>query len=226
VTLVPLVARLFDVPVQPGADEARAWLENELNDPVYHRSPSLLQRLLDWLAGLFRDAPALALPPRTAVLVVVGALVVVAAVAWWVAGPVRRATRRASAGAVMVDGEQRSAAELRAAADAAAADGAWDLAVADRFRAVVRALEERALLDERPGRTAHEVVILAARRLPARTEDLRGAGTLFDDVVYGGVRAGEQDDAWLRSVDARVAAERPVGPDVAGASASPTGWSL
>ena len=73
-TLVPLVARLFDVPVQPGADEARAWLENELNDPVYHRSPSLLQRLLDWLAGLFRDAPALALPPRTAVLVVVAVL--------------------------------------------------------------------------------------------------------------------------------------------------------
>ncbi|WP_066582624.1 DUF4129 domain-containing protein [Cellulomonas timonensis] len=216
--------RLSDVPVQPGADDARALLEQELADPVYHRGPSLLQRILDWLAGLFGDAPQLALPPRAAVLIVVAVLVVVAAVALWIAGPVRRARHGSAHRAVLADDEGRSAAELRAAADAAAAQGVWDAAVADRFRAVVRALEERALLDERPGRTAHEVVAVAVRRLPARAEDLQAAGRLFDDVVYGGVRAREQDDVWLRAVDARVAAERPL--DAASAAPEPTGWSL
>lgn len=216
--------RLFDVPVQPGADEARALLEQELTDPVYHRGPSILERILDWLEGLFGDAPQLALPPRAAVLVVAAVLLVVAAIALWIAGPVRRSRHRAADRAVLAADEARSAAELRAAADAAAAQGDWAAAVADRFRAVVRSLEERALLDERPGRTAHEVVAVAARRLPARTEDLRSAGRLFDDVVYGGVGAREQDDAWLRAADARIAAERPLDPTAP--VPEPTGWSL
>jgi hypothetical protein len=60
------------------------------------------------------------------------------------------------------------------------------------MRAIVRALEERALLDVRPGRTADEAAAEAGRSLPAHADRLRSAARDFDDVTYGGRRATEQ----------------------------------
>jgi hypothetical protein len=206
----PTGARPADVPVEPGADEARRWLEHELLQPVYDDRPSLLERILDWIGSLFDDVPVLGLDGRVAALVVVAVLVVVAGIALWVAGPVRRARSTRGSGTVLGRDDTRTAAQLRAAADSAASRGDWHEAVAERFRAVVRSLEERTVLDERPGRTAHEAVEVAALRLPASGAALRDAGTLFDDVVYGGRAAGQADDARLREVDVAVAAERPL----------------
>ncbi|MBB2922928.1 DUF4129 domain-containing protein [Cellulomonas cellasea] len=206
-----VTARAGDVPVEPGADEARRWVERELLEPVYDDSPSLLERILDWVSSLFDDVPALGLDGRTAALVIVVLLAVVAAVVLYVAGPVRRSRRSGSGGIVLGGDDTRTAAQLRAAADAAASRGDWHEAVAERFRAVVRSLEERTVLDERPGRTAHEAVEAAAYRLPGSAPALRDAGRLFDDVVYGDQPAGPSDDARLREVDAAVTAERPLG---------------
>lgn len=211
-----VAGRAGDVPVEPDADEARRWLERELLDPVYDDSPSLLERILDWVGSLFDDVPVLGLDGRVAALVVVVLLAVVAGIALWVAGPVRRTRRPAGGGAVLGGDDTRTAAQLRAAADAAAAREDWHAAVAERFRAVVRALEERTVLDERPGRTAHEAVEAAAYRLPSSAAVLRDAGRLFDDVVYGDQPAGPADDARLRAADAAVAAERPVGAQADG----------
>jgi hypothetical protein len=87
---------------------------------------------------------------------------------------------------------------------------------------VVRSLEERAVLDERPGVTAHEAVEAAALRLPDLVADLRAAGRLFDDVAYGDVPARERDDEALRLLDRDVAAARPLAATAAvGAGA---GW--
>lgn len=66
-----------DVPVQPGADEARRWLVEELAKPEYRTDPSLLQRFLDWLADLFDGATGIDLGgPATAALVVAGVALV------------------------------------------------------------------------------------------------------------------------------------------------------
>lgn len=204
--------RAGDVPVEPGADEARRWLERELAQPVYDDSPSLLERLLEWIGSLFGDVPALDLDTRLVALAVVLVLALVASVALWVAGPVRRTRSRSGRGGTVLGREDtRTAAQLRSAADEAAAREDWHEAVAERFRAVVRSLEERTVLDERPGRTAHEAVEAAAARLPASGAALREAGRLFDDVVYGDQPAARADDARLREVDAAVAAERPLG---------------
>lgn len=209
--LRPLALR-GEVPVVPDADQARGWLERELADPVYHQQPSILSRLLEWLRGLFARADGAALGDVGTLLVVVGVLAVVVVVTFLVTGPVRRSRRLARAGSVLDADDRRSAAELRAAADAAAARGDWAAAVADRFRALVRSLEDRTVLDERPGRTAHEAVEAAGLRLPAHARDLRSAGRLFDDVVYGDVVPGAADDAALRELDARLAATRPTVP--------------
>jgi hypothetical protein len=200
---------LVEPPVQPDAATARRWAATELADPVYHRQESLLIRLVRWILEQFDGLPALGVSPRVAALVVVGVLAVVVALALWIAGPVRRA-RRVAARAVLARDDRRTAAQLRTAADAAAAGGDWSLAVAERFRAVVRDLEERAVLDERPGRTALEVADEAGRVLPAVAADLAGAAEAFDDVVYGERPAGPEQDAAMRATDQRVRAARRV----------------
>ncbi len=109
----------------------------------------------------------------------------------------------------LFSGRARTAAEHRAAADAHAAAGEWAEAVRERLRAVVRSLEERAVLDERPGRTADEAAAEAGVALPAVAAELRRAARLFDDIWYGGRPAGPESDAALRGVDEQVRAARP-----------------
>jgi hypothetical protein len=196
------------VPVAPGAGEARSWLEHELLDPVYHSSRSLLQRFLDWLGEQFDGAPRFGAPSLVVASVVVGVLLVVAVLAFWAAGPVRRSRRVRTTGALRAGDDRRTADELRAAADEAAAQGRWAVAVAERFRAIVRDLEQRTVLDDRPGRTADEAVDAAAARLPDLGADLRRAARRFDDVVYGEGPADSADDTWLRGLDDRVAHAR------------------
>jgi hypothetical protein len=208
-TPVPL-----EVPVEPDAATARRWAEVELSDPVYQERPNLLQTVLQWLGDRFADLQvgAADVDPRIAVLVLTTAAVTAAVVALAVAGPLRRARRDARASVDVFGDDTRSAAELRASADALAAAGDWSGAVLDRYRAVLRSLEERVVLDERPGRTAQEGAREAGERLPACATALADAALLFDDVCYGEARADADDDARLRDLDRRVSAERPAAP--------------
>ena len=120
-------------------------------------------------------------------------VVVLVVLALVLAGPLRRRTRtRARAGGVFADAV-RTAAEHRTAAEQAARAGRWDVAVQERFRAVARALEERVVLDRRPGRTADEVAREAGVALAGTGEVLLRAARAFDDVTYGerpGTEAG------------------------------------
>ena len=218
--LTGLGARLAtEVPVVPDADQAREWAREELADPIYHQRPSLLGQAIDWIMDQLNrmfDAAG-DVDVRLAALVL-GVLVVVGVVAvLLVAGPVRRSRRQRGSTEVFAD-DDRTAAEMRASADALAAAGRWNEATLDRFRAILRSLEERAVLDERPGWTADEASAVAASVLPPCADDLRTASRLFDDVCYGDRAAGPDDDAWLRGVDQRVQAARPVAaatvPDV------------
>lgn len=206
-TALPLLR--LDVPVVPDAATARRWAIEELANPAYHHGRSLLGRLIDWLSSLFQGgAPIVGLPPGAVAALVVLATLLLAAVAFWVAGPVRLA-RRAATSAVVLGDDSHTSPQLRAAADACAARGEWADAVLNRFRAIVRALEERALLDERPGRTAHEAAEAAAVRLPSRTVELRRAGRIFDEVCYGKASVGSGTDAWLRELDLGLAGTHP-----------------
>lgn len=209
------------VPVDPDAETARRWAVEELARPEYNERPNLGQLALEWardqLARLIEAFSGA--DPRAAWVTVVVVLVVVGLVALLVAGPVRRARARSRGSAEVFGDDVRTTAELRASADRLAAEGRWAEAVLDRFRAVLRSLEDRALLDDRPGRTAHEAAEQAAGRLPTCADDLRRAGRLFDDVCYGHLDAGPDDDAWLREVDQRVTAARPDTASVAVAGA-------
>lgn len=213
--------RTVGVPVEPDAEEARRWAEEELSRSVYSDEPSLLGRLWQWFVEQLQrllelDASA---PPNLVPVIVVVAAVVLLAVALYLAGPVRRRTRGARTGSHAVfDDADATSADLAAAADDAARRGDWSRAVLMRFRAIIRSLDERAVLTDRPGLTAHEASIAAAARLPDCAGGLTWAGSLFDDVCYGSARPGAEEDARLRDLARAVAAARPVSPVAVGAT--------
>ncbi|MFB7493808.1 DUF4129 domain-containing protein [Streptomyces sp. NPDC056161] len=198
-------------PVTTPRDPAREAARRELSKGMYHENdPSLLQRALnafwDWL-GRVLDAAASATPGGTiGLVVVVLAVVAVLAALWWRLGTPRR---RPVSVPALFDDRPRSAAEHRAAAEAQAAQGHWNQAVQERMRAVVRALEERALLDARPGRTADEAAAEAGRALPAHTDRLHAAAREFDDVTYGGRRAHRQTYDRLVELDRDLERTKP-----------------
>lgn len=202
---------IASVPVELGRDEAAQLARDELAKQIYRDAgPGLVERLVRWLleqAGRLLDGAAGVSPGGYAGLVVVLLLVAAAVIAVRLkVGPLGRRAAREEA---LFVGRTRTAAQHRAAADAHAAAGEWAEAVRERLRAIVRSLEERAVLDERPGRTADEAAADAGRALPSCAAGLRSAAVLFDEVWYGGRPAGPESYAALRDLDAQVQAARP-----------------
>lgn len=206
-------------PLLPGAepppvtrDAGREAAERELSKPQYHENdPSLLDRALTkalrWIADLFDAAAGAAPGGGLGLFVIVVAVALAVAALWWRLGSPRRAL--AGPGTLFHDGI-RSAADHRAAAEAHAAAGRWNEAVQERMRAVVRSLEERTLLDPRPGRTADEAAAEAAVSLPGHTAELRAAARAFDDVTYGGRTADSDAYARLRALDDTLDRAKPL----------------
>ncbi|MGW0250110.1 DUF4129 domain-containing protein [Nocardia goodfellowii] len=102
------------------------------------------------------------------------------------------------------------AAEHRGAADAAAANRDYDRALRERFRAMVRGLEQGGVLEVRRSRTADETAQDVSRALPPEASDeIQPAARDFDEVVYGGRRATEDEYRRLESADRYSAAAPP-----------------
>ncbi|MBT2448390.1 DUF4129 domain-containing protein [Streptomyces sp. ISL-43] len=199
-------------PVTIGRDAAREAARQELSKPVYHQNdPGLVQRALDrfwdWVGDLFDHASG-ATPGGALGLVAIAVFAILAIAAlWWRLGAPSRTA--GPAGALFDDGI-RSAADHRTAADALASEGRWSEAVQERMRAVVRSLEERTLLDPRPGRTADEAAAEAAVSLPSHAGALRAAARTFDDVTYGARPADAAMYAALRDLDLALTRTKPL----------------
>jgi hypothetical protein len=205
-----------DVPVRIGRDEARELAERELADPVYDDDPSLFEQAVEWtldrlddlLLGAAEVSPGQWLALLALIAVLAGVVVVLVR-------DVRSRARRVTETQPGVFATVRSAAEHFAAADAAAARAEWTIAVTERFRGIVRRLDERQIIDVPAGSTAEEVTREAGRRLPALAEELVRAALLFDRVRYGGVAASYDDDVFLRSLADDCARAQPRAEPVA-----------
>jgi hypothetical protein len=199
-------------PIQPGREQGQEWAREELAKPEYARSrPGLFQRAVDWVwdqLDRIAQATGLGAGQLLTVILVVGVVVVVVIVL------VRRNVRLSVAtqtrsGAVLGD-STATGAEHRRRAAAALAEGRLDEAVRESMRAIARRLDERALLDPRPGRTADEIASAAGRLFPDLAGSLRVGAQTFDDVTYGAVRASLAQAEQLRRLDEQVEAARPV----------------
>ncbi len=205
----PLRAPL-DIPIDLGRDEAARLARVELAKPIYSgEDEPLVQRVIRWLLGRISevlDQAATTSPLGWFGLLGIAVLIVLVVVA------VRRRTGsldRAALPDLLLAGGPRTAEEHRTDAENFAAAGAWAEAVRARLRAVVRDLEDRDLVDARPGRTADEVARAAGARLPSAAADLRLAARIFDDIWYGGRPADPRAYARLVEIDDAVARARP-----------------
>ncbi|MFB4423977.1 DUF4129 domain-containing protein [Streptomyces sp. QL37] len=201
-----------DIPVDTSRVPAREAARDELSDPMYHEhDPNLLERGLDrfwdWIGDLFAGAADAAPGGPLGLVVLALAVVGLGAALWWRLGTPRRAARSPE---TLFDSATRSAADHRAAAAAHAEARRWTAAVQERMRALVRSLEDRAVLDPRPGRTADEAAAEAGRLLPAHADRLRAAARLFDDVTYGGRTADEAAYMTLCTLDLELDAAKPL----------------
>ena len=210
VTALVLLLLPLDVPVDIGRDEATQLARLELAKPLYAGDDEpFVQRAIRWL--LDRIAELLDRAAGTSPLGWFGLLGVAVLVALVVVA-VRRRTGslgRAGSDVLLLDGSTADAVAHRADAERFAAAGAYAEAVRSRLRAIVRELEDRGLVDARPGRTADEVARDAGRRLPSAASDLRLGARIFDDIWYGGRTADASAYARLVEIDATVTRARP-----------------
>ena len=180
-----LTAGLAQPPLDPSPDEASSLLRRELLHPAYH-DRDVLQQILDWIDRLVTgvvDAAA-GTPPLSTFAAMIAFLLLALALGALVSRA-RRTARRARAGSVLPTGRTLTAAELRARAERALAEGRAEDAVVEGFRALTVRQVERGLLEDRPGATAHEVAAALGTAHPEQRPLVDGTASLFDEVRYG-----------------------------------------
>jgi hypothetical protein len=208
---------ITDVPVDIARETAREAAIRELAKPVYPRE-SWWDRLVEsagqWLDDLIDSASGVPGGWFSIVLLVL----LVVGVALPVLSMARRATRTRAGGGggELLGGLTRTASEHRALAEAHAAAGRWPVAIRERLRAVARDLEDRAILERLPGRTADELAVEAGRTLPDAAAELAGCARLFDDVTYGDLPGTAEGYRRMAALDERLRQARPVLPGVHG----------
>jgi len=208
--------------LEPSPGQARDWLREELARPAYHHQAPLLQRLADWLQEQWHrlldlSQGATGLSPLVTALVAAAVIALLA----FVLPRVRRERRVPGRGAAVLTDPLTTAAMYRARVAAALAEGRFDDALADAYRALTREAGDRTLLEDTPGSTAHEVALALAPRFPDEVDALRRAADLFDAVRYGERHLGRADAEEVVALDARLTRTRPVPTSADPAAATP-----
>ncbi|SDH76531.1 protein of unknown function [Nonomuraea jiangxiensis] len=204
-------------------EEAARQAAQELLKPIYDKEPlfdQIYRRVTQFLGDLVDTATGggTAGGVIAAVVIVLIILGLVLLISW----QLRRTARKRGLPTGGLFGERAmSAAEHRAAAARLAAESRWTEAIQERLRAIARDLEERALVDGMPGRTADELTREAAVALPGFTAELAAAARSFDDVTYGGTPGTRQAYETMTSLDERLRQARPV---PLGAATPPGAW--
>ena len=174
----------FELPVDPTPNEARDWLVRELAKPVYARGSDWLSDLVAWLSEYLGGVNVQGGQATGTTLVVAllaalfGSLLLWGVRARRVARTPREATTELIDAAITPE-------EYLATAQQAWSAGDWDAAVIAGFRAIVSDLDRRAVLGDRPGRTAREVAHDIATAFPDAAGDLHAAAEWFDVAAYG-----------------------------------------
>jgi len=205
VILFRALASPADAPLDPSPDQARSWVQRELLDPEYHQQ-NVVERLITWFerhigGGLANAGPLATAAAMLVFLVLLGVLV-------WLLSRIQRDRRARSASGPVLAHEVVTAAELRARAEAALADGRPEEALVDGFRALAVRQVERGRLDDSPGATAHEVALLLATEFPQHGAAVGDNALLFDLVLYGDRPATPEQATGVLILDDELAGAR------------------
>jgi len=198
-------------PLNPDGPTAQQWLKHELERSEYQAAkPTWFDRIAHQISQWFSSLGAHVSGNAGWVLASIGiALVLAVLVGAFVVFGLPRLRRRTRIAEVFDEQDDRDARTLRADAATAAAEGRYDDAVRDLFRALGRSLGERTIVLVLPGTTAQELAGEASGALPGFDIRLRAAAVLFDGVRYLGRHATADDYAGLTALDHDLAAARP-----------------
>lgn len=196
--------------LDPTPAEARRWLADELQGSGYQQSwpGSVLRWVSDRLASLFDALGGAANSGVSLVITVLLAFAVIALLVW-VLPKVRRESAVSSATQAVLDDLTITPGAYRARVRQALADGRYDDAVLDGFRAIAKDMSDRTLLDDAPGRTAHEVSLTVGRAFPDHAGRLTQAADAFDAVRYGLRRATVDQANQIWQLDTELIQSRP-----------------
>ena len=206
-------------------DAAHQAAQSELNKPIYGKG-SAGQQITDWLnEQIYRLLQETASIPGGWITTTV--LFILLAIAVAVAVHVARRTMRTDRGDdyPLFGAAQLTAAQHRAMADTAAAEGNWAAAIRHRLRAVARQLEETGVLEPAPGRTANELARDAGGALPHLSDELSHAATAFNDVTYGELPGTQPAYQMIADLDDRLRSRSPATPSAAGPPAAGESWA-
>ncbi|WP_408608575.1 DUF4129 domain-containing protein [Actinomyces viscosus] len=203
-------------PATPDAEEARQAASKELSRPVYHEQPDLWDRIWDWILDhLDTGSMVPGVPSWVSTTIVVIVTAVVIALLILLLTKISSA-RRVVTPSLSVLTDDRDAATLTRAADEAAEQADFTTAVVERFRAIIRSLDERGIIDEYPGMTALEAAALTHQALGEHriVPALHEAAHLFDAVLYGRVIPTSSQDQQMRDLaDQMATVTRPTRHD-------------
>ncbi|HET6817192.1 MAG TPA: DUF4129 domain-containing protein [Mycobacteriales bacterium] len=168
-------------------DGAREAARRELSKGIYHRNDEpwpvrIFRAVQRWLDHLMQSVSHHAPGGGAGAIALLLAAAALVAFVWWRVGLVRRTARGERP---VLQGPSRTSGDLLREAETAAAAGRWDDAVVARMRSLAMVVEERGIVDPRPGRTADELAAEIALVVPASLDAGRAAATTFDAVVYG-----------------------------------------
>ena len=199
-------------PIVIDRESARDAAERELSRPEYQDAkPGLVRRALDWLVeqvGRLLSTTADVSPGGWVGVLVVAALVaLLIVVARLRLGSFRRTASDTPQQLFAAD--PRSARTHRDAAERLALAARWDEALQERMRAVVRSLEEDAVLDHKPGRTAGEAAVEAGRAMPELASALASAARSFDEVTYAHRPANAASYNQVKDLDKALTSRAP-----------------
>jgi hypothetical protein len=197
--------------LEPDRDEARRWLAEELAQAEYNRPEPIVTRVVNWV--LERLAQLVELVPGgsglSQLLLVVVVLLALAALAFALRGRLRQGSLRERGSGAVLEDPHLTARDYRARSERAWRAGDWDGALLDSYRAVAASADERTLLDDLPGRTAHEVAVALATPFAEHAPALRDAADRFDDVRYGEMHATREQAERVRMLEATLSRTRP-----------------
>jgi hypothetical protein len=177
----------LDPPVTPNGPTAQGWILGELSKNEYAASrPTPFDIFATDVRHFFDSltAPSIGGIPGLGPIIIVIVVVVVLVIAFLVFGRPRLNRRTRVTGELFGEDDQRTAAQILAAARAAAASGDYSLAVIEGMRASARVLGERTLLTMYPGTTAHTFSRQAAVLFPGYGTQLEKTAVVFDRVRY------------------------------------------
>jgi hypothetical protein len=195
--------------LNPTPPQARTWLEQELHGTDYQSSllDSIGRWIVEQLDRLLRGVGNLA---GISPLVTVLTAVVVIALLVWVLPRVRRERVIAAPDGAVLEDVTITARHYRDLAARAVADGRYDDAVLDGFRAITKDMSDRRVLNDAPGRTAHEVSLALCLSFPDHAGRLARAADLFDSVRYGHRHASAHQAGQIHQLDEELATARPL----------------